>query len=244
MSKSKKNALLRDKKVGKSTARKQHAGTSLLPDEELPTHGISQSPIDELREMPTAFSDLGGNYRAELNLKLARVYAIALTLRDDRDLWQNFCRLPEWEGFKGKKPQIDDISDVLQPCIRLAVGFHDANASKTASKYFNALSVPFKEQIPAAEVPAYIERNGGIEELAKRAAKSRREGNAETDDEALFRLVDLSSELADKLMSMAAEKPIKGTFKFGSPDARGVRQIEIIHIKTKTKQPKTLPKPL
>lgn len=232
MAKSKKSQIQKHQKTANAPIPRKPAPQQLLDDVEMPTHGILPSPMDELRAMPTAISELGGSYRGKLNSVLARLYEIALRLRSEPDLWQDFCRLPEWENFKGKKPDIDSLPDALRSCIRFAVGFNNDNATKTASKYFSALSVPFEQQVPSSDVAEYIENHGGIEELAKRNAKLRREGNVGLNDNTGFSIF-VPPEIAKALGTMTPDKPFKATLKSTDPDARGVRQIEILQVKSK-----------
>ncbi|MCU1329848.1 MAG: hypothetical protein JWN34_5218 [Bryobacterales bacterium] len=74
--------------------------------------------------------------------------------------------------MKGRPAEEDRLA-ALQPVLRVAIGLRDDAASKLSSTYYAALAEPFRQHLPAAELPDYIVASGGIEKLVKAERKRR-----------------------------------------------------------------------
>ncbi|MDB5528122.1 MAG: hypothetical protein JWR51_1225 [Devosia sp.] len=198
-------------------------------------------PVSVLKSANADFSDLGGNYRAKLHEALARVYAVALFFDRNPDAWQDFCRDPTWATFKGKPPTVIDTTDKLQPTVRFAVGFELPTASKTASKYYAALAYPYQTGVPASDIAAYLETGGGIEELAAKAARKRRNGTLDLNAPPMVSILAPLDEPMRELLRAAPSKGVK--FKLSVIKTDGIGEMEIkIHRVSSDK--KTSAKPL
>jgi hypothetical protein len=105
---------------------------------------------------------LGSRYREDLRLQIAKVYALACILRDDRDQWLEFCLHPFW-GKRG--PRDNDRRASLKYALKMACGAGRA-AQQRASKYWNALRGWFAKKVLANQIPARVKNTGGWQKCA------------------------------------------------------------------------------
>jgi hypothetical protein len=182
-------------------------------------------PVSILKSANSDFSELGGNYRVKLHEALARVYAVALFFDRNPDAWLDFCRDPSWAIFKGKPPTVIGHADKLQPTVRFAVGFDLPAASKTASKYYAALAYPYQTGVPAIAIAEYLESGGGIEELAAKAAKKRRNGTLDLNAPPMVSILAPLDEPMRELLRAAPTNGVK--FKLSVIKTDGIGEMEI-----------------
>jgi hypothetical protein len=102
-------------------------------------NGAASALTDLRRDMKT----LRGSHWKDIREEVARVYAIAFLLQFDEDAWLDFCRHPDWNGFRGR-PKRADCKDALRYALRFAIGFSSRAATKRVSKFYNALEPLFR----------------------------------------------------------------------------------------------------
>lgn len=145
------------------------------PDENWPDSNfrVPGGPVQVLSEMPLSFALLDDRYRQRLYVLLSYVYEVASYLRSSEAAWKEFQNDPVWDAAKNR-PQKEHRHTALQPVLRLAFGLGSKPSSKLASKHYAALAEAFRQEIPAAALPEFIEQNGGLETLARDEARRRR----------------------------------------------------------------------
>jgi len=129
-------------------------------------------------------SKMGGldqAHRAQLALQLAKVFAIARILAEDKDAFVDVCNDGAWEDNPKLRPKPDRQGTALKVSLRLAIGF-EPSATKKVSKYHAALAPLFSRGVKPANVPKAIEEGGGIEAMAGASAAARRGASAVTTD--------------------------------------------------------------
>jgi len=188
-------------------------------------------PIAALLSAASSFSELNGNYRERVHKALASIYTVALFLENHADAWQDFCRHPNWNNFKGKSPTILDTPDKLQPAIRFALGFDDKAASKTASKYHSALSYAYQAKVPPERILNYLNDGGGIEELAAKAAQRRRAGVLNPTGQPTLCILTPLDAATSSLLSTAPGSTVKCQISIMKSDGIGQLEAKVLQIK-------------
>jgi hypothetical protein len=130
-------------------------------------------PLKAAKHCRAKISAATGGFHEEMRRHLAEAYAVACALEKNRQAWRSFIQDEFWQQRK-RPPKMDDQRE---PLLHVIVFVFDAaidrNRYKRAAKYAAALKQYWIDNVPAREVAAKIEEDGGIEALSQASAESK-----------------------------------------------------------------------
>ncbi len=85
--------------------------------------------VEELKRRRVSAKMLRRRHREELRNEVAEIYHFAEFLRHSESDWLDFCRDPDWEGFRGR-PKPEDQKRPLRFVFRFHVGFSGPSRRK------------------------------------------------------------------------------------------------------------------
>jgi hypothetical protein len=129
-------------------------------------------PVKTARRCRAAIAAATGGYHKEMRRHLGEAYAVACGLEKNRQAWRSFIKDEFWQRRK-RPPKMDDQREPLLHVIVFVFEAIDRNTYKRASKYAAGLKQYWIDNVPAREVAAKIEEDGGIEALSQASAESK-----------------------------------------------------------------------
>ena len=129
-------------------------------------------PVKAARRCRAAIAAATGGYHKEMRQHIMEAYAIARGLQKNRQAWRSFIEDEFWQHRK-RPPKMDDRGRPLLHVTVFVFGAIDRNIYKRASKYAAGLKQYWIDNVPAREVAAKIEEDGGIEALSQASAESK-----------------------------------------------------------------------
>lgn len=124
-----------------------------------------------LHGLGTDLKSLEAGYRKRVQATVALICEIGLKYEQDKELWSALCRDKIWVNIK-RPPAIDRPDKAIRFAFRLACGLDPAGA-KRASFYHLAVAELLEQGVTVTELPAAIQRGGGLKALSKSAKKER-----------------------------------------------------------------------
>jgi hypothetical protein len=122
-------------------------------------------------QLSSYYSGIRGEYRKGLHHTLTCIYATALLLKQAEKARSEFCRDPHWADKTGPTPE--QLEKEASHWMLIRVLGESQPARKRISKYGIVLRYFEGQACPPARLTERIKAEGGIEGVAKLAAKSR-----------------------------------------------------------------------
>jgi hypothetical protein len=129
-------------------------------------------PVKAARRCRAAIAAATGGFHKEMRQLIAEAYAVARALQKNRQAWRTFIEDEFWQHRK-RPPKMDDRGRPLLHVMVFVFGAIDRNIYKRAQKYAAGLKQYWIDNVPAREVAAKIEEDGGIEALSQASAESK-----------------------------------------------------------------------
>jgi hypothetical protein len=129
-------------------------------------------PLKAAKHCQADISAATGGFQKEMRRHMAVAYAVARALQNNREAWRSFVDDDFWQQRK-KRPTIEDRTGPLLHVMVFVFNAIDRNSYKRASKYAAGLKQYWRHNVPAHEVAAKIEEDGGIEALSQASAESK-----------------------------------------------------------------------
>jgi predicted acyl esterase len=127
-------------------------------------------PIKAAKRCQTEISAMNTGFHNEMRLHIAEAYAVARELQKDQQAWEKFIEDDFWQQRKKKPAVAARKAPLLHVMVFVFDAAVDRNRYKRASKYATALKGYWTRNVPAREVAAKIEDDGGIEALCQASA--------------------------------------------------------------------------
>jgi hypothetical protein len=129
-------------------------------------------PIKAARRCQADISAMNSGFREETRRHIAEAYAIACALENNAQAWRSFIDDEFWQ-LRKRPPKMEDQREPLLPVMVFVFNAIDRNIYKRAQKYAAGLKQYWIDNVPAREVAAKIEEDGGIEALSQASAESK-----------------------------------------------------------------------
>lgn len=161
---------------------------------------MKENPLQTVDQCQTAFFSLETNFLRQRYELMALIYGFAMIVRDNDAMMREFLKKPFWKDHTYKLGK-DVLRMAFQYCL---MSRSNDSTYHRACAYARGLSGFFKEGIPMENIPALIEKAGGIEKLASPDAKPRSDA---PHDEAIAREMEEADHPQDELMDERESEP-------------------------------------
>lgn len=186
--------------------------------------------VEELKRRRVSAKMLRRRHREELRNEVAEIYHFAEFLQHSESDWLDFCRDPDWEGFRGR-PRPEDQKQPLKFVFRFHVGFGGTSETKKASRFDCALTPLFENGTKAHEIPAILKRSKGIIGLSRKHAEEKKAAAlAATADQSVVSLQMRCGKLAETLreIGMGAKATLRVRIDANEP---ALMEMSLLQIK-------------
>lgn len=198
-----------------------------------PVAGSSFNLELALSDLRASWLSLREGHRTNIRRQITDIFSVASHLRDNLDDRVLFARQPEWNRYKGKKPNVDKPDEMLLHVIRFAFGFH-AGAKSRVTRYAGALTPAFQAGIPWDKISEHVRANGGISKMYD-ATKQRRVPRSPPP---IVTIKLVESDLAKRLLELEPGQEASLRIVINSAGAR-VASAELVKLKPRKLRPKT-----
>lgn len=134
--------------------------------------------VGQVQALHEHYRGLKDGHRTALMELHVTAYYLADILRSNGPEWERFAAQPEWDGFDGQKPTVEEQPNSLKYVLRYMIGFGSKGRTESVSNSVAALEPPFKQRVPPESIRALIKDAGGLQKLAKLNRDKRREAIA------------------------------------------------------------------